>query len=191
MKMIVGISGASGVSLAIRFIRYIPKEIELFVIISESAKVVAQKEIENEIEAALDSIIKDGRKMFLFDEDEIGANIASGSFGVNAMAIIPTSMDMLAKISCGIADELISRCASVMIKEHKKLLIAPRELPLSAIALENMLKLSRLNIIIAPPIMGYYAKTKDLTSMENFIIGKWLDALEIQNNLYPRWGMHQ
>ncbi|PAF50824.1 UbiX family flavin prenyltransferase [Helicobacter sp. 13S00477-4] len=188
MKMIVGISGASGVNLAIQFIKSIPKEIELFVILSESAKIVSQKEIESELETALDMIIKTGRKLSLFDEDEIDANISSGSFGVDLMAVIPTSMNMLAKISCGMADELISRCAGVMIKEHKKLLLAPRELPLSSIALENMLKLSNLGVIIAPAIMGYYAKITDLTSMENFLIGKWLDVLGIPNELYPKWG---
>ncbi|PAF42472.1 UbiX family flavin prenyltransferase [Helicobacter sp. 11S02596-1] len=188
MKMIVGISGASGSRLAIRFIESIPQDIELFVVISESAKIVAQKEIQDEIESALDTLKKGGRKMSLFDEDEISANIASGSFGVDLMAVVPTSMDMLAKIACGIADGLISRCASVMIKEQKKLLLTPRELPLSSIALENMLKLSRLGVIIAPPVLAYYAKTNDLASMENFLIGKWLDVLGIPNELYPRWG---
>ncbi|PAF48144.1 3-octaprenyl-4-hydroxybenzoate carboxy-lyase [Helicobacter sp. 12S02634-8] len=187
MKMIVGISGASGVRLAIKFIQAIPKEIELFVIISESAKLVSQKEMGEEMDFLLDTSTQ-GRKFTLFDEDEIGANIASGSFGVDMMAVIPTSMNMLAKIACGISDELISRCASVMIKEQKKLLLAPRELPFSSIALENMLKLSRLHTIIAPPVLGYYAKTKELDSMEDFLIGKWLDALGIPNHLYTRWG---
>ncbi|PAF41343.1 UbiX family flavin prenyltransferase [Helicobacter sp. 11S03491-1] len=188
MKMIAGISGASGVNLGIRLIESIPKEIDLFVIISESAKIVAEKEIGCEIESALDRLIKNGRKMTLFDEDEIGANISSGSFGVDMMAVVPTSMNMLAKISWGIADELISRCASVILKEHKKLLLAPRELPLSSIALENMLRLSHLNVIIAPPILAYYSKISNLESMENFLVGKWLDALNIPNDLYPRWG---
>lgn len=191
MKIIIGISGASGNRLAIKFIRAIPKEMELFVIISESSKIVAQKEMGYEIQSQLDNLIKEGHKMTIFSNDEIQANIASGSFNVDMMAIVPTSMDMLAKISCGIADGLIARCASVMIKENKTLLLTPRELPLSAIALENMLKLSRLGVIIAPPIMGYYAKTKDLDSMEDFIIGRWFDSLKIPNNLYTRWGSHE
>lgn len=188
MKIIIGISGASGNRLAIKFIRAIPKEMELFVIVSESSKIVAQKEMGYEIQSQLDNLIKEGHKMTIFSNDEISANIASGSFNVDMMAIVPTSMDMLAKISCGIADGLIARCASVMIKENKILLLTPRELPLSAIALENMLKLSRLGVIIAPPIMGYYAKIKDLDSMEDFIIGRWFDSLKISNNLYTRWG---
>ncbi|PAF53289.1 3-octaprenyl-4-hydroxybenzoate carboxy-lyase [Helicobacter sp. 13S00482-2] len=188
MKMVVGISGASGTRLGINFIKAIPKEIELFVVLSTSSKIVAKEEMGEKIESSLNELIKNDRKMTIFNSNEISASIASGSFNVDMMAIVPTSMDMLAKISCGIADDLISRTASVIIKENKTLLLTPRELPLSAIALENMLKLSKLGVIISPPIMAYYAKITDLESMENFIIGRWLDSLRIPNNLYSRWG---
>lgn len=187
-KMIIALSGASGVGLGVRMIEVIPKDIALFVIISKSAEIVSLKEMGTSLKFKIDRMRQEGRELTIFGEDEIGSSIASGSFGVDKMAIIPTSMDMLAKIACGICDGLISRCASVMIKENKKLLLSPRELPFSAIALENMLKLSRLGVIIAPAVMGYYAKTFDLTSMENFLIGKWFDVLDIPNDLYPRWG---
>jgi 4-hydroxy-3-polyprenylbenzoate decarboxylase len=103
------------------------------------------------------------------------------------MAVIPCSMNTLAKISCGIADNLVTRSASVMLKEQKKLLLAPREMPFSAIPLENMLKLSRLNVIISPPVMGYYSESETIEEMERFIIGKWYDSLGIENDLYKRW----
>jgi 4-hydroxy-3-polyprenylbenzoate decarboxylase len=96
-------------------------------------------------------------------------------------------MNTLAKIACGISDNLVTRCAAVMIKEHKKLILAPREMPFSAIALENMQKLAALGIIIAPPVMAYYSEQQTLDEMENFIIGKWFDLLSIENNLYKRW----
>lgn len=96
-------------------------------------------------------------------------------------------MNTLAKIACGIADDLITRSASVMIKENKKLLLAPREMPFSAIALENMLKLSRLGVIIAPPVAAYYADVHSVDEMEDFFIGKWFDLLDIEHNLYKRW----
>ncbi|MCK9473889.1 UbiX family flavin prenyltransferase, partial [Sulfurimonas sp.] len=123
----------------------------------------------------------------LHDNSDISASIASGSYGVDAMIIAPCSMNTLAKIACGIADNLVTRCASVMIKEHKKLILAPREMPFSAIALENMHKLATLGIIIAPPIMAYYSKQQTLEEMEDFLIGKWFDLLDIQNTLYKRW----
>lgn len=170
-KLIVGISGASGVELGIKFIQALPKEIEKYVIISEHAKVVFEKE----------------ENIFLLDDENIGAISASGSFKSDAMVIIPCSMNTLAKIAYGIADNLLTRSASVMIKEKRPLLLAPREMPFSPIALENMLKLSTFGIHIAPPILGYYADIKTLEDMENFLIGKWFDLLGIEHTLFKRW----
>ena len=172
MRLIIAITGASGVQLGKKFIKYLPKEVEPHIIISKNAKVVNLKEKAN---------IK------IYSNKNIAAALASGSFGADAMAIIPTSMNTLGKIANGIADNLITRAALVMIKEQKKLLLAPREMPLSPIILENMLKLSNIGVIISPPILGYYAKAKKLKDMERFIIGKWYDSLGIKHNLYKRW----
>ncbi len=171
MKLVVAITGASGVSLGLKFVEKLPKSIEKFLIFSDSAKAVMQLE----------------ENITLFDDSNIGASIASGSFKSDAMAIIPCSMNTLAKISVGIADNLTTRVASVMIKEKRKLLLAPRELPLSSIALENMLKLSQIGAIIAPPILGYYANHSSLDEVEDFLIGRWFDSLGIENSLYKRW----
>lgn len=127
-------------------------------------------------------------KAYIYEDSEIGAPVASGSFEAQAMAIIPTSMDCLAKIACGISDTLLTRTASVMIKERRTLLLAPREMPLNAIVCEQMQKLAALGVIIAPPIIAYYSYPKDLEEMENFIYGKWLDILGIPNELFTRWG---
>ena len=173
MKLVVAISGASGVELGIKFIKYLPKDIEVHLITSNSALTVNQFENRNNIT--------------LHNNSNIAASIASGSFQVDITVVIPCSMNTLAKISCGIADNLVTRAAAVALKEQKKLLLAPRELPLSPIALENMLKLSKLNVIIAPPVMGYYSESNTIEDMERFIIGKWYDVLGIENNLYERW----
>ncbi|SMC09601.1 UbiX family flavin prenyltransferase [Nitratiruptor tergarcus] len=169
MKVAVAISGASGAQLGLKAYKYLPTSIEKYLIISKNAKIVLEKENN------------------LFYTDEIWAGPASGSFGLDALMIVPCSMNTLAKIAVGIADNLVTRAASVMIKEQKKLLLAPREMPLSPIALENMLKLSKINVIIAPPIMAYYSKQKSLKEMEEFFIGKWFDLLGIEHNLYKRW----
>ena len=171
MKLIIAISGASGASLGLKFIKYLPKEIEKFVVLTDSAKVVLAKE----------------ENLNILEDSDISASIASGSFKANAMAIIPCSMNTLAKISVAIADNLTTRSASVMIKERRKLLMAPREMPLSSIHIENMLKLSNIGVIISPPMLGYYADIKTLNDMEKFIIGKWYDSLEIEHNLFKRW----
>ena len=171
-KIVVATSGASGVNLGLKTLELLPDTIEKHFIMSKNSQIVLTKEMQN---------------FTTHKNEDISASIASGSFGVDAMIIAPCSMNTLAKIACGISDNLVTRTAAVIIKEQKKLILAPREMPFSAIALENMLKLSRLGIIIAPPVMAYYSEQQILDEMENFIIGKWFDLLEIENNLYKRW----
>ena len=171
LKIALAISGASGTQLGLKAYNLIPAAHEKYLIINKNANIVSLKE----------------QNYNILTNEEIWAGPASGSFGLDALMVVPCSMNTLAKIAVGIADNLTTRAASVVIKEQKKLLLAPRELPFSAIALENMLKLSRLNVIIAPPILGYYSNTQTLEDMENFIIGKWFDILGIEHNLYERW----
>jgi 4-hydroxy-3-polyprenylbenzoate decarboxylase len=171
MKLIVATSGASGVNLGLKTLKLLPKEIDKHFIMTKNSKVVLDKET----------------NLTTHENEDISASIASGSFGTDAMIIAPCSMNTLAKIACGISDNLVTRCASVMIKEQKKLILAPREMPFSAIALENMQKLATLGVVIAPPVMAYYSEQQTLEEMENFIIGKWFDLLGIENNLYKRW----
>ena len=193
-KLTLGICGASGVHLGVRFAKLLPSDISLFVIPSEGAKLVYEKErahlhtnhaTTHNLTLALQSLQRNN--VTLLDDKDLGACVSSGSFGIEAMCVIPTSSDMLAKIACGISDTLTSRAASVMLKERKKLLLAVREMPLSSIMLENMLKLSNLGVHIAPPIAGYYAKITTLEDLENFFIGKWFDLLHIPHNLFARW----
>ena len=172
MKLVVAGSGASGVNLTLKLLKALPKDIETHFILTDNAKIVLDKELDN---------------IVVHKNSNIASSIASGSFGVDAMIIAPCSMNTLAKISCGIADNLVTRSASVILKEQKKLLLAPREMPFSAIALENMQKLATYGVVIAPPVMAYYSKQQTLEEMENFIIGKWFDVLNIKNNLYKRW----
>ena len=171
MKLIVATSGASGVNLGIKALELLPESIDKHFIMSKNSKTVLSKEM----------------NVTVHNNKDISASIASGSFGTDAMIIAPCSMNTLAKIACGISDNLVTRCASVMIKEQKKLILAPREMPFSAIALENMQKLATLGVVIAPPVMAYYSEQQTLDEMENFIIGKWFDLLGIENKLYKRW----
>jgi len=175
-KIVVATSGASGVNLGLKTLRLLPKSVEKHLIMSQNSQVVLSNEMDD---------------VTTHNNNDISASVASGSFGVDAMIIAPCSMNTLAKIACGIADNLITRCASVMIKEQKKLILAPREMPFSAIALENMHKLSQLGIIIAPPVMAYYSQQQSLEDMENFVVGKWFDLLGIENNLYKRWQVEE
>ena len=172
MKLVVAITGASGVALGKKFIDYLPDGIEVHVVVSDNALTVESFE---------------HKEVILHHGNNIAASVSSGSFRVDATVIVPCSMNTLAKIACGISDNLSTRVAAVALKEQRKLLLAPRELPFSAIALENMHKLASLGVIIAPPVMGYYSEQATLEDMEKFIIGKWYDVLGIAHTLYKRW----
>ena len=203
-KFVVGITGASGIRLGIRFITHLARfaeNSEIFVVFSNGAKMVAQYEEkiadilgDSRLKSVIDSTDSQGdlptnrAKITLCDDSDLDSPISSGSFGVKSTLIIPCSANTLAKIACGISDTLITRAALVALKERKDLLLAPREMPLNAIMLQNMLNLSRLGAIIAPPMLSYYANSESLEAMEDFMCGKWLDCICIQHNLFPRWG---
>ncbi|MBF7047896.1 UbiX family flavin prenyltransferase, partial [Campylobacter volucris] len=121
------------------------------------------------------------------DNENISECVASGSFGIDTTFITPCSVNTLAKIACGISDNLITRSAAVALKERKKLILGVREMPYSSISLEQMMKLSYQGVIIAAPIIASYAKSENLDDMKKFIIGKWLDLANIGHNLYKRW----
>ena len=183
MKITVAISGASGSNLGVNFVKKLPKDIEIFVIFSKSAKTALK--LENQISTK--ELFKDYPNVTMLKDSIIGACVASGSFKVDKMIILPSSQNTLAKSAVGISDSLITRSFTVMLKEKRDIVIAPREMPLNSISLKNMLKLSKLGVIIAPPVLGYYSSQQTLEDMEKFLIGKWLDLLKIDNNLYKRW----
>jgi 4-hydroxy-3-polyprenylbenzoate decarboxylase len=183
MKLIVAITGASGVELGLKFIQLLPNDIDIHLVVSNSAKITLEYENNKN-----NFIFKNKEYITYYEDTEQWASIASGSYKVDAMIIVPCSMNTLAKCAVGISDTLITRSFSVMLKEKRKIIIAPREMPYSTIALENMLKLSNLGVIIAPPVIGYYSKQQTLEDMEKFLIGKWFDLLNIDNNLFKRWG---
>ncbi len=179
----MAISGASGSNLGVNFVKLLPKDIEVFVVFSKSAKKALK--LENNI--SVNKIFEEYENVTIFKDSDIGASIASGSFKVDKMIILPCSMNTLAKCAVGISDSLITRAFTVMLKEKREIIVAPREMPLNTIALKNMLKLSKLGVTIAPPVLGYYSKQQSLEDMEKFLIGKWFDLLKIDNNLYKRW----
>lgn len=204
MKIIVGISGASSVHLGIRAANEIlAAGHEVCAIISDGARVTFKSEkaweylsnsrISNENLG--NSRIPNENFLqieeFLDEKIDIQSNMwdaaASGSSGYEAMIIAPCSSNTLAKVAAGICDNLLLRAAAVMLKEQRKLIIAPREMPFSPLSIKHMNKLSGLGVMFAPPMIAHYSKPLSLNDAENFIIGKWLDCLNIKNNLFKRW----
>jgi flavin prenyltransferase len=124
----------------------------------------------------------------LVHPDDLFCPAASGSAAPDAMIVAPCSMGTLARIANGNSGNLIERASDVMIKEHRPLLLVPRETPLSAIHLENMLRLSRVGVQIIPAMPAFYHRPDSVISMVDFVVGKLLDQLGVQHELYRRWG---
>jgi 4-hydroxy-3-polyprenylbenzoate decarboxylase len=124
----------------------------------------------------------------VYSKDQWTAPPASGSSVADAMVICPCTMGSLASIAVGSGDNLIHRAADVAIKERRTLILVPRETPFSSIHLENMLKLSRLGVVILPPNPGFYHGAESIDELVDFIVARILDQLGIDNDLSPRWG---
>ncbi|MFP3317746.1 MAG: UbiX family flavin prenyltransferase [Thermoplasmata archaeon] len=178
MKVVIGVTGASGTIYAIRLIERLEGELSL--IVSENGKKIMK--FENNLDPSVFS-----NRLKIYEDYDLFAPIASGSYVFDAMIIVPASMNTVAKIASGISDTLITRVAFVALKERRKLILVPRETPLSSIALENMKKLSDLGAIILPACPGFYLKPKTIEDLVDFIVNRILDELGIRGD-YPRWG---
>ncbi|MBV7390748.1 UbiX family flavin prenyltransferase [Enterococcus alishanensis] len=176
-KIVVGITGASGTVYAVDLLRklQVDPEIETHVIISNWAK-------EN-LKLETDLKMSDLRALadVVYDNNNLGAAVASGSFLTDGMIIVPASMKTVAGISIGFGDSLIARAADVILKEQRKLILVPRETPLNAIHLENLTKLAQLGVQIIPPIPAFYNHPETIADIINHQTMKLLDALGIEN----------
>jgi len=145
---------------------------------------------ETDIQNILERTLRAEKGQFrYFEEENLYAPIASGSSKVDAMIVMPCSMKTLASIAHGFASNLIERAADVMLKEKRKLIIVPRETPLSAVHLRNMLALAELGCHIIPAMPAFYHHPKSIQDMVDFIVGRVMDSLGLENDLSPRWGL--
>jgi len=177
-RVIVGITGASGSIYAYKLLSTLKDRVETDIVISETAKIVIKEEMGISYKQFYSLAYKH------YEDNQLNVPIASGSNKINAMVIVPASMSTISKISVGIEDTLISRTAAVCIKENKKLVIVPRETPVSAIHLDNMSRLAYLGVTILLASPPFYTKPKTIDDMVNYIVGKILDSIGIEHNLY-------
>lgn len=188
-RIVVGITGASGSKYGITLVeQLLKKQIEVHLVCTDNGKKVMEYELEESFENIITRLQKDFKSLKFHNIDDLFSPIASGSFKTSAMVIAPCSMATLGEISTGVSKNLLGRAADVCIKEKRKLVIVPRETPLSTIHLTNMLNLSRIGVTILPAMPGFYNKPKSLEEIINFVVGRILDELNIDNDLFNRWG---
>lgn len=192
---IVAMTGASGAVYGIRLVKALAElGHEIALVISEAARLVIKEEIGISLKGyaqceAMSELFGDdiATRVTAYSPKDLAAPIASGSYPTEGMVIVPCSMGTLGALASGVCQNLIHRAADCTLKEGRKLVLVPRETPLSAIHLENMLKLSRLGVRIVPAMPGFYSGTPSVEGMIDFVVGKTLDQLGIVHSLYPRW----
>lgn len=194
-SFIVAITGASGSVYGVRLIEaLLETRNKVHLVISKqgfsiirhetgtdfSGKTVreSEKKIQNHFRS---------KNIRFYSEKTLAAPIASGSFLTDGMFVVPCSMKTLSGIANGYANTLIERAADVALKEGRRLIISPREMPFSPVHLENMLKLARLGVTIAAPVPAFYHKPKDMNELVDFVVGKILDTARIGHSLFQRW----
>ncbi len=187
-KIILGLTGASGSVYFLRLARrLLEQEIQLHVVASAQGEKVLHYETGVTLEDQVKSWRQSGANILLEDNSNLFSAAASGSSRFDAMAIVPCSMSTLAMLAHGMTQTLLTRAADVMIKERRKLVLVPRETPLSTVHLKNMTELSQLGATILPAMPGFYGKPESMDDLIDFVVGKTLDCLDIENNCYKRW----
>jgi len=193
----VALSGASGMAYGLRLLEcLIQADLDVYLLVSQAAHIVAKQELgvtlparASELERQLgDGMNARDGQLRVFGREDWNAPVASGSNPADAMVVCPCSMGTLAAIAHGLSDNLIERAADVMLKEGRKLVLVPRETPFSALHLENMLALARMNAVILPANPGFYHRPQSIEGVIDFVVARILDQLGVQHALMARWG---
>jgi len=183
MKIVVGISGASGARYGIRFLEVCRSlDIETHLVLSAWGR----RNIELETEYSVDQVSSLASQ--IHEDRDLAAAVSSGSFRHDGMVVIPCSMKSVSAIANGFTENLLHRAADVTLKEGRKIILVPRESPLSVIHLENLLKVARAGAIILPPMPAFYNKPRGLEDIVDHLVGRVLDHLGVEHALVNRWG---
>ena len=185
MRVTIALTGASGAAYGIRLAEALKKAgAGVDIVVTAAALKVMDYEEQGGSKKTMARLAKCGKA---YSDCEIEAAPASGSAGADAVVVCPCSMKTLAAVACGFSFNLVARAADVAIKEGKVLILVVRETPLSAIHIENMLKLARLGVVIMPASPAFYHSPKKVEDQVDFIVGKVMDRLRIRHSLYKRW----
>lgn len=193
----LAITGASGAPYAVRLLEcLLAQNQQVHLLMSSAARVVFATEIDWQLPAAPQAMAKVMQERFgvsaeqlrVYGKEEWFSPVASGSAAPKKMVVCPCSTGTLSAIAQGASDNLIERAADVVMKERGQLILLPREMPLSAIHLENMYKLAQLGVTIMPAAPGFYHQPKSIQDLVDFVVARILDHLGLEQTLQPRWG---
>ena len=182
-RLVIGVSGASGVIYAIRLLKKLAerKDIETYLITSKAVEKIILEETNITLQDLTNLVTAS------YSENDLDAPLNSGSFLTDGMIIVPCSLKTLAAIALGLSNNVTARAAEVTLKEKRPLILVPRETPLSVAALRNMYRASLNGATILPAMPAFYHKPKDINGLVDYIIGKIFDQLKLRHNLYKRW----
>lgn len=195
MRYVVAITGASGSRYGLRLAEILLKKgFEVHLLISQAGEEVLAFEenikiegkTQKEREAFFQSFFQ-GENLFYHKENNFASALSSGSFDFKAMIVIPASMSTVASIANGVSRNLIHRVAEVALKQERKLVLVPRETPLSLVHLKNLVRVKETGAVILPAMPAFYTRPQTVSEIVNFVVGKVLDVLEIEHELYPGW----
>lgn len=187
-KIVIGITGASGSIYAKRLIEVlVDKGIQVNIIATDKGNQVFNYELSLDLKEWIGELKRTYNNIKLEDNNNLFSGVASGSHGFDGVIIVPCSMGTLAEVSHGLSKNLLCRAADVALKEGRKLIIVPRETPFNLIHLENMCKLSKVGATIIPAMPGFYNHPQTIYDLVNFVVGKILNYLNIDNNLFNKW----
>jgi 4-hydroxy-3-polyprenylbenzoate decarboxylase len=182
LEIVIGISGASGVQYGVRLLQVLrEKGCITHLVATDSARKII------EIETCLSGEEVEELASHSYASHDFAAPVASGSYLFDAMVVIPCSMGTLSAIACGSSDTLITRAADVCLKEKRRLILVPRETPLSLIQLRNMARACEAGAVILPACPAFYSRPASLEDLVDVLVGRVLDLLGLENDLYRRW----
>jgi len=196
-KITLAITGASGSAYALRLLEcLVASNVQVYLLCSSAARVVLDTEVGFKLPASPEAATKVLSEKFsakegqitVFGKEQWFSPVASGSAAPKKMLVCPCSTGTLAAISQGMSDNLIERAADVVIKERGQLILVPRETPFSTIHLQNMLTLSQMGVTIMPAAPGFYHQPESINDLVDFMVGRMLDHLAIDQSIMPRWG---
>ncbi len=182
VRLVVGISGGSGVIYGVRFLEALKRAgIESHLVMSKAAEETLVLETDYSVGQV------EALATYNYRIGDIAAPISSGSYQTGGMVVIPCSMKSLAGIAAGYEDNLLVRAAGVTLKERRTLVLVPRETPLTTISIENMMKVAAAGAIVLPATPGFYSRPNTVDELVNYVVGKTLDMFGIEHSLYHRW----